>query len=241
MYTPYIMCYYYGINYINISGNVTRYLSMTQVQSSNLSPLVSRSIDTLLTCATAGNNMKTRWNACHALGNILSSGKMPIEKMAWKSRFLTVKFLKGQNFKIIFNVRIQACSAVCGLPRREDYGGEYFTLWRMLLTGLDNAQNIPDYQEIRHRDELINQISLGISQLTMLLKLSDCGPLRELLELHKDMAAPLMKKAQQELTPEKAQHALKAQSHIQDLLLTDALTEAQEQALNILKDLTECT
>ena len=58
-----------------------------------------------------------------------------------------------------YKVRIQACSALCGVAGRQEYGTEYLGVWRALLRGLDNAQNIVDYQEIRHRDELINQVS----------------------------------------------------------------------------------
>lgn len=56
-------------------------------------------------------------------------------------------------------MRIQACSALCSVGAREEYGTEYLLVWRALLRGLDNAQNIVDFQEIRHRDELINQVT----------------------------------------------------------------------------------
>lgn len=58
-----------------------------------------------------------------------------------------------------YKVRIQACSALCSVGCREEYGTDYLSVWRALLHGLDNAQNIVDFQEIRHRDELINQVS----------------------------------------------------------------------------------
>ena len=65
-----------------------------------------------------------------------------------------------ENFKN-YKVRIQACSALCGLPSREIYGQEYISVWRALFNGLDNSRNISDYHEIRHRDELIHQVSVG--------------------------------------------------------------------------------
>lgn len=64
-----------------------------------------------------------------------------------------------ENFKN-YKVRIQACIAVCGLQSRQEFGSEYYGIWRALLHGLDNAQNIMDYQEIRHRDELIHQVCM---------------------------------------------------------------------------------
>lgn len=59
-------------------GNVASFLQPQQVQNSVLAPLVARTVSTLITCASTGNNMKTRWNACHALGNIIASGNFPI-------------------------------------------------------------------------------------------------------------------------------------------------------------------
>lgn len=82
--------------------------------------------------------------------------------------FLPLSPSQGQVFSTLgclvesfknYKVRIQACSALCSVGAREAYGTEYLSVWRALLHGLDNAQNIVDFQEIRHRDELINQAS----------------------------------------------------------------------------------
>lgn len=58
-----------------------------------------------------------------------------------------------------YKVRIHACSAVTGLAHREGYGTDYIGLWAALLRGLDSARGIPHYQEARHRDDLVNQVS----------------------------------------------------------------------------------
>ncbi|XP_053631163.1 HEAT repeat-containing protein 6 isoform X1 [Cherax quadricarinatus] len=218
-------------------GNVTSFLHAQQVADSTLAPLVSKAIDTLVLCSSTGSNMKTRWNACHALGNILSSGQLPIASMPWKSQVLSTLGSLVESFKN-YKVRIQACSAICGLRSREEFGSDYYGIWRVLLHGLDNAQNIIDYQEIRHRDELINQICQGICQLSTHITLEDAGSLCELLQLHHDMAMPLLIKAYHSLPPERTVHALKAHSRVEELLSYDALTESQQQALTILHSLT---
>ncbi|XP_069168799.1 HEAT repeat-containing protein 6 isoform X1 [Procambarus clarkii] len=218
-------------------GNVTSFLRAEQVADPTLAPLVSKAIETLVFCSSTGSNMKTRWNACHALGNILSSGRLPIASMPWKSQVLTTLGSLVESFKN-YKVRIQACSAICGLGSREEFGPDYYGIWRVLLHGLDNAQNIIDYQEIRHRDELINQICQGICQLSTHLTLEDAGLLCELLQLHQDMATPLLRKAYHSLPPERTGHALKAHSKVEELLSYDALTESQQQALIVLHTLT---
>ena len=65
-------------------GNVASFLQPHQVAHPTLVSLVTRTVDTLVTCASTGSNMKTRWNACHALGNIISSGRLPIATASWK-------------------------------------------------------------------------------------------------------------------------------------------------------------
>ncbi|XP_037791057.1 HEAT repeat-containing protein 6-like [Penaeus monodon] len=218
-------------------GNVTSFLHANQASDPAIAPLVTKAIETLIVCSSTGNNMKTRWNACHALGNILTSGRLSITDVPWRSQVLTTLGNLVENFKN-YKVRIQACSALCGLNSRDEFGQEYYGIWRVLLHGLDNAQNIIDYQEIRHRDELINQICQGICQLAAHLTLEDAGALCELLQVHQDMATPLLKKAHSSLPPERTGYALKAHSRVEELLLYDALTEPQEQALVILQSLT---
>lgn len=82
------------------------------------------------------------------------------------------------------------------------------------------------------------QICQGICQLAAHMTLEDAGALYELLQVHQDMATPLLKKAHSSLPPERTGYALKAHSRVEELLLYDALTEPQEQALVILQRLT---
>ncbi|XP_068227049.1 HEAT repeat-containing protein 6 isoform X2 [Palaemon carinicauda] len=217
-------------------GNVTSFLNATHAAHPSIAPLVTKSVEMLVTCCSTGNNMKTRWNACYALGNILSSGRLPITTVPWRGQVLMTLGKLLESFKN-YKVRIQACSALCSLRTREEFGAEYISIWHVLFKGLDNAQNIIDYQEIRHRDELLNQICQGICQLTTHLTLEDAGMLSELLQLHQDMAQPLFRKAHLSLPPERTGFTLSAQSRVEELLRSDALTEPQEQALTILQNL----
>lgn len=66
----------------------------------------------------------------------------------------------------------------------------------------------------------------------------DAGALCEILQMHQDVAGPLMQKAYLSLPPERSGHALRAQHQVEELLGCDALTEAQQQALLILESLT---
>lgn len=41
---------------------------------------------------------------------------------------------------------------------RSYYGIHYFQIWKSLLDALDNSQNIEDFSEYKHRDNLIDQV-----------------------------------------------------------------------------------
>lgn len=70
------------------------------------------------------------------------------------------------------------------------------------------------------------------------MTLEDAGNLSELLQLHNDIAAPLLNQAYQTLPPERTSHALRAQARVEELLGCDALTESQQSALTILESFT---
>ncbi|KAK3866666.1 hypothetical protein Pcinc_027818 [Petrolisthes cinctipes] len=199
--------------------------------------LVCEAVEGLVECATTGSNMKTRWNACHALGSILAAAEVSLDHQTWKGEVMAALSHLVEGFKN-YKVRIHACSAVTGLTQREGYGTEYVGLWGALLRGLDAARGIPHYLEARHRDDLVNQISQGLWQLTAVVTLKDAGNLSELLHLHHDIAAPLLNQAYHTLPPERTSHALRAQARVEELLACDALTELQQSALTILESFT---
>ena len=55
-------------------------------------------------------------------------------------------------------MRINSCIALCGLRSKDDFGDKWLGTWISLLNGLEDAQNIIDYNESRHREEFINQV-----------------------------------------------------------------------------------
>ena len=63
-------------------GNLVALLNDRQVQK--LEPKVTHAIETLIQCASSGNNMKMRWNSCHALGNILNCQHLAVVSSSWR-------------------------------------------------------------------------------------------------------------------------------------------------------------
>lgn len=57
-----------------------------------------------------------------------------------------------------FKVRISAAVALSVPSSREHYGSCYIITWIALLNGLDNSQNMEDFSEYKHRDNLLDQV-----------------------------------------------------------------------------------
>jgi hypothetical protein len=65
-----------------------------------------------------------------------------------------------------FKVRISAASALSVPSNRQQYGSCYISTWTALLSGLDNSQNMDDFSEYQHRDNLLNQVNVMWPRIT---------------------------------------------------------------------------
>lgn len=61
-----------------------------------------------------------------------------------------------------FKVRINAALAFSVPAKRSHYNEYYFPIWKSLLNALDNSQHMEDYNEFKHRDNLVDQVSSTI-------------------------------------------------------------------------------
>lgn len=56
-------------------------------------------------------------------------------------------------------VRINAASALRAPSTREQYGDHFIVVWRGIMASMENAANVDDFSEYRHKDNLIEQVS----------------------------------------------------------------------------------
>lgn len=75
-------------------------LSHTRAAVSLSEALVREAVEGLVECATTGSNMKTRWNACHALGSILAAAEASLDQQTWK----VMCFLFPSTVQVIFTI-----------------------------------------------------------------------------------------------------------------------------------------
>ena len=74
-----------------------------------------------------------------------------------------------------FKVRINAALALSVPSSREHYGSCYIITWIALLNGLDNSENMEDFSEYKHHDNLLDQVVTKYSR-TSIMRNEGGGP-----------------------------------------------------------------
>lgn len=56
-------------------------------------------------------------------------------------------------------VRINAASALRAPSTRDQYRDHFIVIWRGIMAAMENAANVDDFSEYKHKDNLIEQVS----------------------------------------------------------------------------------
>ncbi|XP_035792206.1 HEAT repeat-containing protein 6-like [Anopheles albimanus] len=175
-------------NAVRTIGNVLRLLRPHHFEpAAGWSSLAQSAIDQLVQNVTAGGavNVKVKWNACYALGNMQRNEAFftgaVVSQTGWQKRVfpaLCEVVVNSPNFK----VRINAAQALTVAERRSHYGGQYFhTIWTALLQALEQSDNLQDYNEYKRRDTLQEQLCLSLAHCLRLATREDVGPMAAVL------------------------------------------------------------
>ncbi|XP_052899579.1 HEAT repeat-containing protein 6 [Anopheles moucheti] len=156
-------------NAVRTIGNVLHLLRPAQLEHPAWSPLYQDAIERLIQNVTASStvNVKVKWNACYALGNMMKNETFFVSGAVagtWERRVfpaLCETVVNSPNFK----VRINAAQALSILGRREHYGEFYQQIWLALLQALEQSDNLVDYNEYKRRDSLQEQLCLSLAHL----------------------------------------------------------------------------
>lgn len=172
-------------NGVRALGNLLRYFHSRHLEKPQFQEIVGTAVDSLVKCASSGGNMKVRWNACYALGNMLHNTSLDVTSAPWRGKvFNTLGHLTKdcKNFK----VRINAAAALSVPTDRKGYGTpqELSFLWQQLVDGLENIQSSMDFIEYQHHDHLVEQICATMLHLASLLRQDDVSLLFSALGSH---------------------------------------------------------
>ncbi|XP_018349756.1 PREDICTED: HEAT repeat-containing protein 6 isoform X2 [Trachymyrmex septentrionalis] len=163
-------------------------------------------LDALIKCAVLGNDMKVRWNACRALGLVLSHDPDTILPSSWKDQVfpaLSTLICDSPNFKVRTN-------AAWALSSCNNYGKYTVMLWKNIVLAFENAQHVPSYVEYPHRDALIQQLCLTLSCVAAHTEKSELQSLWIEIGDHLEEISNFMKQFQETVLPEKLGDLIKA-------------------------------
>lgn len=177
--------------------------------------------------------MKVRWNSCYAISNILKEPTIYSGNSARLDSVFNALFDLVVNFRN-FKVRINAALALASPRTRVLYGHYYYNAWKTLLKALENSQEMEDFTEYKHRDNLVEQICITIGYLTTLLTVEDLNSIKEFVLFHYDVLMLHMHRVLERVLPEKSTMLVAASGHIKELLTKQNLTVEQQELLGSL-------
>lgn len=139
-------------------GNLLQLITPTLIQQKEFSEITDSAIDVLIKNSTTGTNMKSRWNSCYAMGNILKNSCLYCDNETRSTKMFATLMDLVMNFRN-FKVRINAALALSCSKTRQFYNPCYFMVWKSLLRALENTQSVEDFNEYNHRDNLVDQVT----------------------------------------------------------------------------------
>lgn len=144
-------------NGVRALGNLLQLVDTILLQDQRFEEITARACTVLTHHANSASNMKVRWNACYALGNVLRNHYLFANKSILFKRMFTVLMDLVVGFKN-FKVRINAALALSAPRAREQYGDSFIMIWITLMKALETSQSIEDFTEYKHRDLLVEQV-----------------------------------------------------------------------------------
>ncbi|KAK2165572.1 hypothetical protein LSH36_48g03055 [Paralvinella palmiformis] len=212
-------------NAVRAIGNLLRYLPNKCLENSKFQPVTETAIQALVKNISTGN-MKVRWNACYATGNMFKNPLLPVGDSSWTESIfeaLCSVIRSCKNFK----VRINAALTFSVLTNRHNYGGtsQYCTIWQSLVISLESAEAITDFTEYRYRDNLTEQVCSSMVHMFTLLQASDLKLFYDTMQSHYQCLCLYMEKYKQLLCEKennsKVSEMVKAQENAKQLAKSD--------------------
>ncbi|EFN65522.1 HEAT repeat-containing protein 6 [Camponotus floridanus] len=177
----------------------------------------------------AKDNDKVRWNACRALGLVLSHNPDAILPSSWKDEVfpaLSTLICNSPNFKVRTN-------AAWALYSCNYYGKYTIMLWKSIVLAFENAQHVPSFVEYPHRDALIQQLCLTLARVAACTEKSELQSLWLEIGDHVEEISNVVKQFQETVLPEKLGDLIKAKAQLEQLTKSTCCIEDQQIAQSL--------
>ncbi|XP_049873203.1 HEAT repeat-containing protein 6 [Pectinophora gossypiella] len=218
-------------------GNLLRLIKRESLlRNGQLKPLCETAIARLLDCACKVTNMKVRWNACYAMGNAMKNENLFTCFSGWQHQVFSNLCSLAQECKNL-KVRINAASALRAPATRDNYGDHFSGVWRGVMSAMENAANVDDFTEYKHKDNLIEQLCVTLAHMCCLLKQSDLTDILDPLVFHYDCAKSLFTQLCHKLPPENSSCMKILQAAKYVTVDLTASSDSQQQSLGMLQEI----
>ncbi|XP_060803157.1 HEAT repeat-containing protein 6 [Amyelois transitella] len=218
-------------------GNFLRLITSEFLsRNSQIKTICEGAIGKLLECSCKVSNMKVRWNACYAIGNAMKNEYLFRCFSGWQRQVfpsLCTLCLECKNLK----VRINAAVALRAPSSREFYGEQFAGVWRGIMAAMENAANVDDFTEYKHKDNLIEQLCVTLAHMCCLLTPADLTEILDPLVFHYECAKSLYTQLCHRLLPENASCMKILQAAKYVTVDLTASSQTQQQSLAMLQDI----
>ncbi|XP_014262357.1 HEAT repeat-containing protein 6 [Cimex lectularius] len=218
-------------NILRAMANLMLLVTEEDLENNEIKRVVIKSASFFVNCATTGKLMKMRWNACYAIGTMLTNELLYSISNDWLGSIiqnLCFVLLKCGNFK----VRINACNALCSIKSRVHFTPYYHFVMTSLLDGLDNAANMTDFREFKHQDDLKQKLCFAICHMISIATKDDVEELADLMNYRFESLKSNMEYFINCAPPEKTSIVLMAANNISNL---KSKSSVHKQFLNLLQ------
>ncbi|XP_035221258.1 HEAT repeat-containing protein 6-like isoform X1 [Stegodyphus dumicola] len=216
-------------NAVRSLGNFLHYIPKQFLDLPPMQDFIRSSCEALK-LALSATFMKVCWNACYALGNVFKNPNLVKHKVIDLDDLLhsLLNILKSPNFK----VRISAAQALTVLESRELYGSLLPSIWKNILFVLSSATEEVNFKEIKHQENLNDQLCYSLCQLASLMTIDDLFAVsNDTIEVTEKLLTSMWKFGSH-ATEDKILHVCNAIEHLTSL----SNTEDAVQIMFILQD-----
>ncbi|CAH0398322.1 unnamed protein product [Chilo suppressalis] len=218
-------------------GNFLRLIKNEHIQfNQQMKTLCETAIGKLLDCACKVTNMKVRWNACYAMGNAMKNGHLFTCFTGWQRQVFPSLCTLTQDCKNL-KVRINAAVALRAPLARAHYGEHFASVWRGLMAAMENAANVDDFTEYKHKDNLIEQLCVTLAHMCCMLTAADLTDILDPLVFHYDCAKSLFTQLCHKLPPENSSCLKILQAAKYVTIDLTAANDTQSQSLAMLQNI----
>ncbi|XP_047511457.1 HEAT repeat-containing protein 6 isoform X2 [Pieris napi] len=218
-------------------GNMLRLIREDNLSKrSQMKPLCEVAISKLVECASKVSNMKVRWNACYAIGNAMKNNTLFTSFSGWQSQVFSNLCSLSQECKNL-KVRINAAVALRAPQTRAHFDVHFCLVWRGVMEAMQNAANVDDFSEYKHKDHLIEQLCVTLAHACCLLQQTDLADILDPLIFNFECAKSLYAQLYQKLAPENVSCMKILQAAKYVTVDLTAANDTQLQSLGMLQEI----